>query len=111
MDALTLLRETCVKKQYKSFKNLNPGEYIVTLFEKFLTTHGERVRITVDNCYMYLPERFNKSLSQEQIDELNKSPKIMIYGGKDANEQNRLILDFKDAAYYTELFADGEIFT
>lgn len=60
---------------------------------------------------MYLPERFNTALTQQAVDELNKNPKIMVYGGKDANAQNRLILDFKDASYYADLFPDGEIFT
>lgn len=110
MDALALLKDACMTKSFKSFKHLQPGEYIVTLFEKSKTDHGERVRITIDNYYMYLPDRFNKKLSQEYIDELNKTPKIMIYGGKDVNAQNRLILDFKDAAYYSELFTNTEEF-
>lgn len=109
MDALSLLKEACLKKSFKSFNHLQPGEYIVSLFEKYETDHGERVRITIDDFYMYLPERFNKSLSQEVIDDLNKSPKIMVYGGKDVGAQNRLILDFKDASYFTEMLG-SEIF-
>lgn len=109
MDALSLLKEACLKKSFKSFKNVQPGEYIVSLFEKCETDHGERVRISIDDFYMYLPERFNKPLSHEKINELNKTPKIMVYGGKDGDAQNRLILDFKEASYFTEMLG-GELF-
>lgn len=108
MDALTILKDTCVKRLFKSFKNLAPGEYIVNSFEKCKTTHGDRIKINMDDSYMLLPERFNKSLSQKDINELNKAPKIMIFGGKDPETQNRLILDFKDAAYYSDLFTQEE---
>lgn len=110
MDALSLLKEACVKKSFKSFKDMQPGEYIVTLFERCETNQGDRIRITIENFYMYLPERFSKSLPQEKLDELNTSPKIMIYGGKDVSAQNRLILDFKDATYFTDMLPEGEFF-
>lgn len=111
MDALSALREACQKKSFKSFNNLQPGEYIVTNFESSETNHGQRIRITIEDFYMYLPERFNKKLTEEVLEELNKSPKIMIFSGKDASLQNRLVLDFKDASYYSEMFtsADGEL--
>lgn len=89
---------------------MQPGEYIVTWFEKCTTDLGERVRVTIDDYFLYLPGRFNDVLTQEIIDELNKAPKIMIYGGKDAAAQNRLILDFKDASYFSDMFTDTELF-
>lgn len=110
MDALAVLKQACVKTTFKSFKNMQPGEYIVTSFEKCTTDHGERVRVTVEDYYLLLPGRFNTMLTQEIIDELNKSPKIMIYGGKDASARDRLILDFKDATYFSDMFAGAELF-
>lgn len=111
MDALSMLNEACSKKSFKSFNDLLPGEYIVKHFEKHESKHGERVRIAIDDYYMYLPQRFNTTLSQGRLDELNKSPKIMVYGGKDISARDRLILDFKDVSYFTELFNDNELFT
>lgn len=110
MDALSKLREACVKKTFKSFKDAQPGEYIVTQFSKADTGHGERVKIQIENYFMYLPKRFNETLTQGVMDELNKSPKIMVYGGKDPNIQNRLILDFKDTAYFTDVL-NADFFT
>lgn len=49
MDSLSSLKQACVTRFYKSFKNLQVGEYIVTHFEKKTTGHGERVRITIDD--------------------------------------------------------------
>lgn len=104
MDALTVLKEACLRKTYKSFNLLQPGEYIVTLFEKYSSRHGDRIRITIEDTYMLLPERFNEALTDQILLDLNKSPKIMIYGGKDLSNQNRLILDFKDASFYADMF-------
>lgn len=104
MDALSVLKEFCLKKTFKSFKDLPPGEYIVSLFEKSTSNHGERVKITINDFYMYLPERFN--FTEKQLEELNETPKIMVYGGKDSTAQNRLILDFKDASYFTEMLQE-----
>lgn len=110
MESLAMLRDACVVKSFKSFKDIQPGDYIVTFFDKTITDHGERVRVTMDDGYMYLPHRFNK-LPQEVLDDLNKTPKIMIYGGKDPSARNRLIIDFKDTAtYYTDMFTDSEIY-
>lgn len=110
MNALASLKAACTSTGFKSFKSIQPGEYIVTNFEKCKTDHGNRLRISIDNYYMYLPARFNDSLTQDDIDDLNKSPKIMVYGGKDANQQNRLILDFKDASYFTDMFPAEEFY-
>lgn len=95
MNALEKLRAACAKKViYKSFETLAPGEYTVYEFSKIETKHGHRVRITLEDYSMYLPERV--ILDDDDITELNASPKIMIYGGKETLKQNRLILDFRN---------------
>lgn len=98
-SALSALKTACIKKTYKSFKDLQPGEYVVTNFCAVETKHGNRIRIVMNNSYMYLPDRFSETLTDDVIADLNASPKIMIYGGKDATDRNRLILDFEDVAY------------
>lgn len=96
MSALNTLKTACLKKPFASFKDLSPGDYIVNHFTFVETKHGKRVRIDLDNTYMYLPERFAASLSEAAMENLNQSSKVMTYSGKDAADQNRLILDFND---------------
>lgn len=105
MDALNHLKAACAPKNFKSFKDLIPGEYIVNRFSLVMTTHGKRVCIDLDNgsTYMYLPERFN--FDENTIAELNSKPKIMVYGGKEGRTiSSRLILDFHDVDYLTDQF-------
>lgn len=99
MDSLNL---ACGSKAYQSFQNLPTGDYIVNHFSTVNTPHGERIRIDCDEFYMLLPERFFNLLNQEKLDTLNSSPKVMVYGGKDHLNRSRLILEFRDSAFYAE---------
>lgn len=102
MSSLDLLKCLCVQHPFKSFKDLDAGQYMVRYFSVVNTSLGERVRIDLDDCYMYLPERFGKILKGPVIDDLNcRGPIIMDYKGKDEKCMNRLILDFKDAPIAT----------
>lgn len=107
-SALIALNTACGRKVYQSFKDLAIGEYIVNHFRIFDTKYGVRIQIELDDKYKILPERFAKNLDQEKIDVLNRSPKIMVYSGKDPNYQNRLILEFRDSSYYAEMFNFNE---
>lgn len=108
MSALEKLKAACGKKtskSYKSFKDLDAGEYIVYDFSWIQTSHGRRIRVTLDDYFMYLPERFSTSLDDAEIAELNSSPKVMVYGGKNPSENNRLILDFHELHHLaTQMF-------
>lgn len=106
MAALDVLKTACLKKSFRSFNDLVPGEYIIQHFTLMNTNFGKRVRIDMDDAYMYLPERFAMGLNEAAIAELNASPKIMIFSGKDSKDRNRLILDFKTVSYFTDQFAD-----
>lgn len=103
-SAVDALNTACEKKSYQSFKDLPIGEYIVNHFSICNTTYGDRVRIELVDTYMILPERFVTKLDQEKIDVLNRSPKIMVYGGKDSTSRERLILEFRDSSYYADMF-------
>lgn len=100
--AMATLNQACEKKPFQSFKNLPVGEYIVNHFSRVQTSYGERIQIDLNDTYMLLPERFSKLLDQHQLDTLNKSPKIMIFSGKDSTAKERLILEFRDSSYYAE---------
>lgn len=92
-------------KNFASFKDLLPGEYIVEKFSIVNTKYGEQVRIDLHDSYMYLPKSFLNTLTPEVIDDLNKAPKMMVYQGKDAENGNALILDFNEVSYFdSELF-------
>lgn len=98
MNAMEKLRAACGTKNYQSFNDLAVGDYIVHEFAWVDTSHGRRIRISLENHYMYLPDRF-ESLSDADIAELNATLKVMVYGGKDSKKKNRLILDFHEVEY------------
>lgn len=104
MSAMLVLKNACLKKPYKSFKDLAPGEYIIKQFSVVTSKYeGKRiVRIDMEESYMYLPERFATSMTDAIIAELNASPKIMVFTGKDMNDRERLILDFHDVSYFAQ---------
>lgn len=105
-SGLNALKLACLKKNFVSFKDLAPGEYIIKTFTVVDTTHGRRVRIDLADTYMYLPERFAIALTESAVLELNKTPKVMVFQGKDKNDRDRLILDFREYSYFAELLSD-----
>lgn len=102
--ALNALKAACSHKKFASFKDLSPGEYIVNKFTIVNTAYGERIRIDLHDSYMYLPQCFLKTLTPELLEDVNKSPKLMVYEGKDGNNRNALVLDFNEVSYF-----DGEL--
>lgn len=115
--ALNALKDACSRKNFGvfknsqnfknfvSFKDLSPGEYIVNKFSIVNTKFGERVRVDLHHSYMFLPKGFLKTITPEVIDDLNKAPKMMVYQGKDVEAGNALILDFNEVTYFdSELF-------
>lgn len=103
--ALNALKVACSRKNFVSFKDLSPGEYIVNNFSIVDTTYGERLRVEMSNAFMFLPQCVLKQLNRELIDDLNKSPKVMVYKGKDVDNHNAIMLDFNEVSYF-----DNEMF-
>lgn len=97
MEDLLSLNSSTTKKEarVKKFDNLKIGEYVVKSFKLKDTTFGLRVFVEIDDFYLSLPPRFSDKInSSEQIVELNGKKFKMIYGGKDLEEFNKLIIDF-----------------
>lgn len=94
MSVLNLLKTANLGREYKSFKDLPVGSYVIKRFSLFETTYGVRVRIEINDWYMFLPERFTGFIRDENIADLNAATVVMTYSGKDMNNQSRLILDF-----------------
>lgn len=98
MEDLLSLNSSTAKKEarVKKFDHLQIGEYIVKSFKLKETTFGLRVFVEIDDFYLCLPPRFSDKInSSEQIDELNGKKFKMVYGGKNVDEFNKLIIDFK----------------
>lgn len=89
MSALEALKLKCEYQPYKNFGDLEEGRYTIYHFAISKTKRGKCVRIDLGKFYMFLPERFAEVLDEDKIDELNKSPKVMIYKGKDPANQDR----------------------
>lgn len=87
--------------KYQSFNDILPGEYTIYHFAVIKTKFGKRVRIGLESNYMILPERFTNSLTEENLDILNRNPIIMCYSGKDTSQHNRLMIHFR-SVYYSE---------
>lgn len=103
--SMAALQSACEQKNFQSFKNLKIGEYYVKKFIRVETQHGKRVQIELATGeYMFLPERYLSTLTDEICADLSKAPKIMTYSGKDPNNGNRLILDFKAVEYFADFF-------
>lgn len=98
MEDLLSLNSSATKSnaRMKRFDDLQVGTYIVKSFQLKETTFGLRVVVEIDNFYLTLPPRFSDKMnSEEQILELNAKKWTMVYGGKNASEFNKLIIDFK----------------
>lgn len=98
MEDLLSLNYSSAKKEtkIKKFDSLENGEYTVKSFKLKDTNFGLRVFAEIDNFYLSLPPRFSDKInSEEQIAEINSKKWKMTYGGKDAAEFNKLIIDFK----------------
>lgn len=97
MSAMEKLRAACQKKTFKSFKSMEVGQYFIDRFSLVETVYGKRVRVDMEESYMFLPERIFKLVTEADIDELNSAtPKIMIFSGRDGGDQSRILLDFVD---------------
>lgn len=94
MEAINALKRSCIAREFKSFKNLAIGEYLVDSFQRVSTNFGERIRIEISDYYMYLPQRQSNALTDEFIEKLNASTVIMAFKGRDPEFRNRLLLDF-----------------
>lgn len=105
MDAILALKRASAPQNFKSFKELAVGEYIARKFAVIKSTFGKRVRVYIDDYYVYLPERHAIELDENLIELLNNNMVLMRYSGKDRDNHNRLIIDFE----LMKIDIDGEM--
>lgn len=97
MSAFQSLKTACkAPTVYKKFDQIAAGEYTVLEFKFVSTRIGKKLVVVTTDFMCFLPDRIAKSLSSDEvIAELNRTPCVMKYGGKDVTRHNRLILDFE----------------
>lgn len=97
-QVFSTLRNACLEeikytKVYKSFEELEQGEYEVLEFILADTKFGPKIQVLTDDFYVFLPSRFSQQINtREQIDDLNNGRCIMIFKGKSSKG---IHLDFK----------------
>ena len=95
-SAFELLKRVITRdKPFRSFSKLEPGIYPIWKFQLSEGKFGKRLRIELKDCLITLPERFIYDVTPESVDELNLGQYKMIYKGRDASRNNRILVDFE----------------
>lgn len=94
MEALHALKSAGVAVFYKSFSEIEVGEYVARRFVLITSKYGKRVKLYIDDFYCYLPERYAEILNETLIEVLNNNLVMFKYLGKDIKNRNRLMIDF-----------------
>lgn len=95
-DLLHLNASNKSSDKIKKFENLDRGTYLVKSFELKETPFGLRLFVKIDDFGLILPPRYSDKInSDEQLKELNDGKFKMIYRGKNKDEYNKLMIDFK----------------
>lgn len=84
MSALLNLQKACKGAKYISFNDLQIGSYQIERFSIVKTEYGMRVKVTMVENYVFLPERFIELITKKDIEELNQGKYVMVFGGKEA---------------------------
>lgn len=95
-DLINLNTSNKSGEKIKKFDDLTQGTYLVKSFKLKDTTFGLRLYVQIDDFYLVLPPRYTDKInSDEQLQELNGGKFKMIYHGKNKDEYNKLMIDFK----------------
>lgn len=83
-----------------SFKNLKVGCYPVVRFQFANTKYGPKVIVVTKDFAVFLPPRFSAEVTcKEDVDKMNEdnkaTPMMMVYQGKDPEQNNRVDLTFE----------------
>lgn len=84
MSALLNLQKACKGARYISFNDLAIGSYPIERFSIVKTEFGMRIKVTMAENYVLLPERFIELITKKDIEELNHGNFLMVFGGKEA---------------------------
>lgn len=73
MDLLNILKAASATIEYKKFDDLPKGKYMITAASHSKTAYGERIKLVLGSCYVFLPDRYTKCLNEDSIRELKCS--------------------------------------
>lgn len=91
MESFALLKKGASwNSKLESFSELPIGEYAVTDFSLVQTEYGPRIKVVLGDKFVFLPNRFSKNLTAEQVQELNSIPQILIFSGIDTSRRKPL---------------------
>lgn len=90
MSVFEILKRGSIPKEYKNFDDLTIGEYPISKFELHKTKFGIRLKVTLGDIYVFLPERYSDGMTDDDIQLLNETKMILKFGGKDS-ETNWLV--------------------
>lgn len=86
------LLESCEFRPYKGFGDVERGEYAVKRFSVADTKYGHRVRVDLEEFYVYLPARFQAlDFPKDRIDDLNLKDVILVFKGKEPGVNGRYV--------------------
>lgn len=89
MEAFALLKKgTSWNKKLVSFSELPVGEYGVSEFSLVHTKFGPKIKVDLGEQFVFLPNRFSKDMTEEQVSTLNSVPQTLIFSGIDEKRQN-----------------------
>lgn len=97
MDSFEMLKKASTASSFLKFDDFEIGKrYLVDRFE-FLTDtkYGVCLVVYVNDDLVYLPKRFTKVFtSAAAVESLNKDEYVLIYSGRDATKNNKILVDF-----------------
>lgn len=84
MSAFEILNKASIPKEYKNFSDLPIGEYSISKFELYKTKLGIRLKVTLGDIFVFLPERYSDGMTDDDVQLLNETKMLLKFAGKDA---------------------------
>lgn len=86
MEAFNLLKKACVHKMNIKLKDLPEGEYLIKKFYLLQTRYGPKLKLELEDNFVFLPSSTAVGMTDDTIDELNTIPQIFVWGGYGENQ-------------------------
>lgn len=89
MEAFALLKKAAgYTKPLFNYSKLPVGEYVVTEFSLVETKYGLQIKADLGDKVVFLPKRFAKEMTEENVAALNTIPQILVFSGLEYTSNN-----------------------